>query len=66
MGQQEILMCLQKSKTPLSISEISVKINLGERNVQRGLKIMLKYSEVEKIERRPRRYVYKKCGGSLK
>lgn len=63
MGQEEILNCLEKSKRPLTISEISVKIKLGERNVQRGLKIMLKYAEVEKIEKQPRRYVYQLNGG---
>ncbi len=63
MGQEEILNCLERSKRPLSISEISVKIKLGARNVQRGLKIMLKYEEIEKIERQPRRYVYQVSGG---
>ena len=50
MGQSEILVCLERSKRPLNISEISEKIKLGERNVQRALRIMLKYNEVEKIE----------------
>ena len=62
MGQQEILICLQKSKKPLNIREIAEKINLGERNVQRGLKIMLKYNEVDKVEKCGIKNVYKVSG----
>ena len=62
MGQQEILICLQKSNKPLNIREIAEKINLGERNVQRGLKIMLKYNEVDKVEKCGIKNVYKVSG----
>ena len=50
MGQADVLVCLEKSNKPLNITQISKKIKLGERNVQRALRIMVKYNEVEKIE----------------
>ncbi len=59
MGQAEILVCLERSNKPLNIREISEKINLGERNVQRALRIMLKYNEVEKIEEQGIKNAYK-------
>ena len=58
MGQGEILVCLEKNEEPLTISEISEKLKLGERNVQRALKTMLHYNEVIKIEKAGRKSVY--------
>lgn len=59
MSQGEILVCLERSEKPLNITQISEKLKLGERNVQRALKIMLKYNEVEKIEEQGIKNVYK-------
>lgn len=59
MSQAEVLVCLERSSEPLNITQISEKINLGERNVQRALRIMLKYNEVEKIEEKGIKNVYK-------
>ena len=46
MCQGQILNCLEKSKIPLSTNEISLKTKLRERAIQRGLRKMIKYSEI--------------------
>lgn len=50
MGQREVLNLLEKSKEPLSISEISKKINEHPNKISKHLSQMLKYSEVCFIE----------------
>lgn len=65
MGQSDVLVCLERSKRPLNIREISEKIKLGERNVQRALRIMVKYNEVKKIEGQGTKDVYKVNGEYL-
>ena len=60
MTQQEVLNCLEKSKSPLTVNQI-IKMLKGRREaVQRALRVMLRYSEIKRIVNKEdkRKYSY--------
>lgn len=60
MGQEDVILVLEREGKPLTINELQEIIKLSRMSIYHAIKVLIKYSEVEKSDDRPVKYSIKK------
>ena len=60
MGQEEVIIVLERERKPLTIDELQDLIKLSRTAIYHSLGVLLKYSEIKKTRSKPAKYSIKK------
>ena len=56
MGQEDVILALERECRPLTPKEIKMLVDISERAIRHSLTVLVKYGEVEKSKSNPIKY----------